>query len=426
MIINLIKSYEKLKSISANSENKIFIYGAGKQGEELYYEFCELGIKIDAFLDLNYEQFNNGMFCDIPVLYPKSILEMPLDKIFVAISVANFDNYQQTVAKLEKYGLKKWIHFADFGIDNDRRSSDLSQLKPYLNSRKFPALAEIVKSKQKSVANSNQIVTKKAIPDFSIDVSHLNDTNYIASLDFVITNYCNLRCKFCSHAIPYCKKHENFDAQQITQDLDKLLDVSYVSCLGILGGEPFLHPKFYDVIRNISNLKNLNKIESIRIVTNAVLLPKDDLLKSLLNIPNVYVYISNYGEKSKNMNNLIDKCNAFGIPLYVCPYESYWQDLGDFSYSRNYTSLELENLFKFCGVASACFQLINGKLYSCPRLPSLNEHELIPYNKSAFIDVRNTPIEHLNSNLSDYLYNRILNCQFCDGVHKFSPIVERG
>jgi len=426
MIMSLIKSYEKLKSISANSINKIFIYGAGEQGEALYYDFCELGIKIDAFLDSNYEQFSDRTFFNIPVLNPKSISEISLDNIFVIISVRNTNAYLQIKENLEQYGLKKDIHFADFGIIDNSRCDDLARLKPYLNYKKFPVLAEIVKSKQRKTAIGNQIATKTAIPNFTIDTSHLDDTNYIASLDFVITTYCNLRCKFCSHAIPYCKKHEHFDAQQITQDLNKLLEVSYISCLGILGGEPFLHPQFCDIMYNISKLKNLNKIESIRIVTNAVLLPKDDLLKCLLDIPNVYVYVSNYGEKSKNMNNLIDKCNTLGIPLYICPNENFWIDLGDFNYSRNYSSLELENLFKLCEVASTCMQLINGKFYSCPRLPSLNEHKLIPYSESAFVDVRTLPIENLHSNLSNYLYNKVLNCQFCDGFHRFSPIIGRG
>ena len=64
-------------------------------------------------------------------------------------------------------------------------------------------------------------------------------------MNIAITNYCNLKCPYC-----FANKFIESEKQSITEDqLDKILDFLFYSNLnkykhkiGIIGGEPTLHP----------------------------------------------------------------------------------------------------------------------------------------------------------------------------------------
>ena len=79
-----------------------------------------------------------------------------------------------------------------------------------------------------------------------------------------ITDQCNLNCSYCyykpSHSKDFTKelKLQNFILKKIST-IPNEINIS------ILGGEPTLHPNFYEIIETLYNMKNITKI---LIITN--------------------------------------------------------------------------------------------------------------------------------------------------------------
>jgi hypothetical protein len=399
------------KIVSQNG--KLYIRGAGGQGRQLFNELSDLGIKVTAFLDISFNELQT--ISSVPVISPDEIYENLKGTYFVIVAIKNNEAYREITADMQRNGLIPGENFGDFGIDPDLRMKPFMNILPEFDRHVF----------QKKFFEIRIKDMQSVCPNFCLEFP--DAFNVIANLDVVITTNCSLKCSYCSHCIPYCKQPKHFDVEQVISDLDKTLSISFIACVAIMGGEPFLHPKFKEFIALYAKLKNKRNIGFTRIVTNSTLLPSDEVLTAFSKIENAYMYISNYGEKSKKMNQLIDACVSHGIPHYIAPLDNNWVTLGDFDFDRHYTEDELCHLFAVCD-ASVCTQLINGNLYNCARTPILNEDGLIPYCSEDFCDIRNTPDEIFNEKLHSYLYGtKYLNgCKYCDGQHIYSEQIKRG
>ena len=155
-------------------------------------------------------------------------------------------------------------------------------------------------------------------------------------MNIAITNYCNLKCPYC-----FANKFIESEKQSITEDqLDKILDFLFYSNLnkykhkiGIIGGEPTLHPQFQDIINKIILFSKVNNFNMPVVFTNGILLKEyaksfSDI-QALINInnPNI-IGASKWNDFEKSLTlldyyNTIDNIN-FGINLY--------HNMPDFSY----------------------------------------------------------------------------------------------
>ena len=78
-------------------------------------------------------------------------------------------------------------------------------------------------------------------------------------MNIAITNYCNLNCPYC-----FANKFIDSEKQSLNENqLDKILDFLFYSKLnkykyriGIIGGEPTLHPQFQDIVNKIVSICN--------------------------------------------------------------------------------------------------------------------------------------------------------------------------
>jgi len=91
---------------------------------------------------------------------------------------------------------------------------------------------------------------------------------------YSILTHCNLNCKGCSHFAPIVDKHF-VSPEIIHKDLLKLANITGndIPLLDIIGGEPLLHP---DLIPIVIDARNIFPNSVIKIVTNGMLLPKQD------------------------------------------------------------------------------------------------------------------------------------------------------
>lgn len=128
--------------------------------------------------------------------------------------------------------------------------------------------------------------------------------------NIIVTTYCNLKCPYCfAQTMMENKKINNISLT----DFDKIcnfINSNYLikQRIGIIGGEPTLHPQFQDIIKYIDNLKNTNFI----LFTNGIELFNflnyiPDNLKILINYNNCKnMSYEQYNSLTKTMDRLYD------------------------------------------------------------------------------------------------------------------------
>ena len=68
----------------------------------------------------------------------------------------------------------------------------------------------------------------------------------MSSLSFMITNKCNLKCKFCSRDA----KNDNdefMSPEFIDKEIAKAIEWAPLETINLSGGEPFLHKGFFEI-----------------------------------------------------------------------------------------------------------------------------------------------------------------------------------
>jgi hypothetical protein len=357
----------------------------------------------------------------IPVFAPE-IVGQYLDDNILVISVLD-SSYAQAREEMEAFGLREGKDFVDFGIDSDERMLN----KNTHSFMKIEPKSWSWREQAKEFALRKDGEIREAIPDYARDRSHEEGYNFIASLGFMITTHCTLRCAQCDHSVQYCKKPHHLDPEAIVSDLNRLLGVAHVVLLAILGGEPFLHPKFAEILRRMNEMSNKNAIDAVRVITNGAVMPSREALYEFSKLNNAIVLISDYAELSPKTDELAALCEEMKVLYKVIPAYLPWVNYGDIQSSRNYSQKELEHLFAVCEQAQ-CHQLLEGQFYLCPRVSILNEEHTIPFDENARFDVRNTPDEELSDRLHLFLdETHFLNgCQFCDGHYQGARLCGRG
>jgi organic radical activating enzyme len=88
------------------------------------------------------------------------------------------------------------------------------------------------------------------------------------SVEFNVTEHCNLACYGCGHASPVLP--EGFlDLAEFTRDFEALRAVFHSDELRVVGGEPLLHPRFEDIL---AEARRIGVADRIVVYTNGVLL----------------------------------------------------------------------------------------------------------------------------------------------------------
>lgn len=112
-------------------------------------------------------------------------------------------------------------------------------------------------------------------------------------IEYKLTSVCTLKCKDCCHYTPYFKKHlKPVSFEQFKRDIDKLLkSVDKIYVLSLIGGELLLNKDLYKMVEYARKKKQILFLD---ITTNATILPDDNLVKTLANRKDEFVWISDY------------------------------------------------------------------------------------------------------------------------------------
>lgn len=238
----------------------------------------------------------------------------------------------------------------------------------------------------------------------------------IASLDVHITTACTLKCKACSHKIPYYKteNHHVMSIDEFKHELDIILkNVDCIYNLLLLGGEPLLHKELDKFIQYANSKKQVKRIV---IVTNGTLLPSKNVIKALQNSSKTLIFISSY-EKNKSLKNykpkeICELCENNKI-RYVLAHNNSWWRQPEINLYNSYSNQEIENNFFKCDF-KYCTLLSGGKIYPCAYAKYINDETQGKYNKD-FIDLH-TKISPKNFK-NFFKCSSYKVCECCDMTH---------
>lgn len=215
--------------------------------------------------------------------------------------------------------------------------------------------------------------------------------HHIPNLEYMITTSCDLACpgcdRFIDHGHPFVESYED-----IVANMEKWfcrLDPDHIT---IIGGEPLLHPRIYDILKEARRIFDHATIE---VYTNGFLLPKrPDILKVLKKIGRAKISCSIHN-KNPEVRKLIEKnlWDSFyskgqwsivspiahkqdGVTVEVTdPTEGGWYD-----YRRNvngklkpWNDQQPSKSYSKCGVSTYPI-IYKGKLYKCPPISMLKTH----------------------------------------------------
>lgn len=274
-----------------------------------------------------------------------------------------------------------------------------------------------------SMIGKNNIFMDKILIIKSIVSQSIPGRVEIPHMGIRVTNKCSLQCKYCADLIPYYKKKENIDYKEIIKDINLLINsVDYIHELLIIGGETFLHPDLYKIIRYCVRIK---KISSIILTTNGTIVPNSKLLNELRKGKNkIIVRVSNYGNITPKRQEIISKLKKYQIRVDDLRMQR-WGNIGDFR-KRNRNSAQLKEVYNNCSMRF-CHTLMNGTVYICGRQNGA-EIGLIPKVKEKEkFNIRNKSKREIRYGIKNlYKLEYLSTCDYCDGLNKKTPKIAAG
>jgi organic radical activating enzyme len=301
--------------------SKIYIYGAGKLGAELFhlltflnYFNCEV-----IFIDEDETKQKSGYF-NVSVLAPEEFFISLKDK-HVVIVAASSVNTEFIMSKLLSFGYKDNVN----------------------------------------------CFTKQTFIDFlPIFSMYTNDKVFFPSISFLPTTRCNLNCEACLAFSPYNKSQKDLDIDDLKADVDKFFEcVDYIQLFHICGGEPLLYKKLGELIEYIGdNYKS--KIYTIATSTNCTIIPSDKLCEVFKKY-NVHIILDDYTEtvpQAKQRFESVIKRFADDNLSYMINKVDRWIDLCPLTTDHSeWSEQKLINYYDSC--QNPFQELRDKKLYSC-------------------------------------------------------------
>lgn len=177
-------------------------------------------------------------------------------------------------------------------------------------------------------------------------------------LDVHVTDHCNLNCKGCTHFAPLVEQEVFKDPDQVGKDLRELAKKFVIKKIHLLGGEPLLHPRVNEFVKNA---REAFPRTSISVITNLLLVEQmPESFWNTLRQYNVKLEYSLYPPLIPRLKKIEDflknKDVKFDMLQSATSFQKRTNSKGDSS---------IEKAFKTCG-RKVCVTLWNSRLYNCP------------------------------------------------------------
>ena len=245
-----------------------------------------------------------------------------------------------------------------------------------------------------------------------MQVNSLKNKLNIRYFLYEIVHHCNLDCKCCDHCSPLAEP-EFVNLKHYKKDLEKLKKtINIINSIGIMGGEPLLHPDFLEIVKIT---RKVLKYTVIFIYTNGICLQnKDTKFWQTLSKEKANIIITKY---NLNINYSELEITARQHGVYIS-YENRNKQKDEFNKIKFDINgdMDIEYSHSHCFHAEHCATLENGVLYKCPIVPAARHFNKY-FNKNLSVveeDGIDLYKKHSNEEILSYFKNPIPFCRYCD------------
>jgi organic radical activating enzyme len=181
------------------------------------------------------------------------------------------------------------------------------------------------------------------------------------SVEYSLTEHCNISCHACAHASPLLAK--NFaNLADFTRDFEALAEAFHSRELRIVGGEPLLHAELLDFLREG---RRIGIADTIVVYTNGVLLHRmpDDFWRL---IDKLHVSVYPGVRRRLGDTDCAELCRAHGVELHIEQFRTFDQTLIG---KRIEDARLVKAIYRACNTATECHTVHGGRFYKCPMAP---------------------------------------------------------
>lgn len=254
-------------------------------------------------------------------------------------------------------------------------------------------------------------------------LQRLNRTLPQKRLGYVVVNildHCNLNCKGCDHFSPIAEPR--FISKDIVvKDLLRLSEVmtSGVDRIGIMGGEPLMHPELVEIIKGARKCFPDSRIQ---IDTNGLLLCNQsdcfweavkendiEIVQTKYPIDLDFERIENLCHEKQVLHTYYGDSNEILKTSYKIPFDVKGE-------------MDINDSFSKCFHANFCVTLLEGKIYPCTVAPNAHifadkyECTNMCVGENDYINIYESDISE--KKVLDFISTPIPFCRFCDVNHR--------
>lgn len=187
----------------------------------------------------------------------------------------------------------------------------------------------------------------------------------LRKMEVYVANGCNLKCLFCSHLNPFRKGL--IPADELIHSFEVWSQKVTPRKLGILGGEPLLHPELERILRAARKFWPESRLV---LTSNALLFPgKPDSLLDALRETNTQVLLSRHltgAENEKKFQEICSRLEGAGVWVTIIPSSSRWKRYYEIDENGQPQPFHSDpgKAWTMCG-PNTCFNLTDNQLFRC-------------------------------------------------------------
>ena len=341
-------------------ERKPILYGAGKLGRQIQELLRQIGVEVHAFVDRNAVSIKT--VSGVEVWEPRALRAIADADRYVLFASVNKLTVESIAADLATLA----TGFTLLHIGFDTRVTVQSALC-VLQHRRGEALA-LKECYECSILDNTCPILARYLQDISgFNAAEAKGTPSLKMIGYVLGSVCTLNCLHCCESIAQIPRAARsfVPTQVVIDDISKLARAcEFVTLLEFVGGEPFLHPGFVEILQASLRIRNIGVIH---VFTNGTVTPSPELCEVLAG-PRVVMYVSNYvksisekhREKVVRTETVLNDIKA----SYVWGADISWYDISSFEdVGGDETTLRARYASCFL---HTCNRLHMGSLYRCP------------------------------------------------------------
>lgn len=378
--------------IAGKWKGRIFIFGAGIRGKELYRELSAYPAQIEMkFIDNDAGKIGT-VYEDAEIISLAEYLQLnEADRGIIVIAIAQADAVAAVEEQLANYGLQhREYYFTDTEFQNEV----------------FPIIS-----------------------------LYCYDKSYVSLAQISLTERCTLKCKKCAHACYAVDiASDDMPLEEAYRSADCFFSkVDFISEFVLIGGEPLLYKELSKVITYIGD-KYRKQIGLFTITTNGTIIPSKEVIRACSKA-NVMFRISNYSKAIPRLKISLDRLTTYlskyGILYVLGKPDGEWKDYGFEYVNRKASSGELITVFDQC--KTPCREMRGNRFYFCVMARTVSDNLRYHVGEDDYLDfdkLNGTEYkkELLKFNLGYSEKGYLDMCNFCHGAESINypiPVAEQ-